>query len=46
LLSRFPLLGPGERVPRLTEPTERAAFEAELLRRVEKEWDKWVNVEQ
>jgi serine/threonine protein kinase len=36
---RFPLIDRGEYIPRLTETEKRAAFQQELLRRVEQEWN-------
>ena len=36
---RFPLIDRGEYIPRLTELEKRAAFQAELVRRVGAEWD-------
>jgi serine/threonine protein kinase len=45
LLGRFPLIEEGERVPRISSPQERAAFEDMLRRRVEEEWDRRVQLE-
>lgn len=44
LVGRFPLIKADERVPRITAPPERAAFETELSRRVTHEWDDWVDL--
>ena len=40
---RFPLIDIGEIVPRITHPAERELFERTLRRRVEKEWDRWLD---
>jgi serine/threonine protein kinase len=44
ILGRFPLLEPGEYVPRVDEVEARRAFEATLKLRVEVEWDKRVDL--
>src|SRR5262249_16726469 len=38
VVGRYPLLDPGEQVPRVSSPTSRAAFEEELRRRARDEW--------
>lgn len=44
---RFPLIEEGEPIPRLSDPDpkSRDRFEAKLKRRIETEWDKWVDLE-
>lgn len=44
LVGRFPLIEPGEAVPRIKEGAARAEFERELSRRASEEWDKRVDV--
>jgi len=39
---RFPLIEPGEPIPRISHFSERSKFESELVRRVIDEWDKRV----
>jgi serine/threonine protein kinase len=43
LVGRFPLIGEGEVVPRISQGGARTDFEAQLGRRVASEWDHWVN---
>lgn len=44
LLGRFPLVDPGEKIPRISTPAERREFETLLASRVEREWDKRIDV--
>ncbi len=44
MVGRFPLMEPGEYVPRLDENERRAAFEATLRHRAASEWDQRVDV--
>jgi serine/threonine protein kinase len=39
---RFPFVRRDEKVPRVSDPTERESFERQLSNRVRDEWDKWV----
>ena len=39
---RFPLIDPGEPIPRISNPAERTKFESELVRRALEEWDQRV----
>jgi serine/threonine protein kinase len=44
LTGRFPLIASDESVPRVSDPTSRAAFEAEISRRTREEWSHWVDL--
>lgn len=42
---RFPLIEKREKVPRVSQPTERSVFEGRLRDRAQQEWDRWVSLE-
>jgi serine/threonine protein kinase len=44
VVQRFPLIERGERIPRVSAVQDRSEFEATLGLRLQKEWDKWVDV--
>lgn len=43
-VGRFPLIEPGETIPRISSPRDREAFEQELGRRAREEWEERVDL--